>query len=73
MEIGKPFAATKLRNRILAAQAGQYDPDLLIRRIPLAGRTTNAAHVLFGRLIRLGFLCHLRCSFGGYDEPEILC
>ena len=36
LEIGKPFAAIKLRNRILAAQTGQYDPDLLIRRIPLA-------------------------------------
>jgi len=49
---------------MLAAQPGQHNSDLLLRLTLLAGRTTNVAHVLFGRLGRLGFLCHLRSSFG---------
>jgi hypothetical protein len=62
----------QLGDRILAAQPGQHDPNLLLSRILLAGRTTDVAHMLFGRLSRTGFLSHLRSSFGGYDEPEIL-
>jgi len=46
--------------------------NVTMRRGGLAARTTNVAYVLFSRLSRPGFLCHLRFSFGGYDEPEIL-
>ena len=49
---------------MLAAQPGQHNSDLLLRLTLLAGRTTNVAHVLFGRLGRLSFLRHFRSSFG---------
>src|SRR5262249_45934062 len=67
-----PLAPAQLGDAVLAAQAGQHDPDLFFRRKLLPGGTACLLDNLLGRLLhRPGFLSHLR-SFNGYDGPEIL-
>src|SRR5262249_14697240 len=67
-----PLAAAELGDAVLAAQAFQYNADLVFRREVSPRRATDLLHH-FGRrfFLRHGFLSHLR-SLKGYDEPEIL-
>jgi hypothetical protein len=65
------FAPAELRDAVLAAQAGEHDGDLLLRRVPLPGSTADVLHRLLGG--RSG----QRVSgssplLDGYDEPETL-
>src|SRR5580658_5414411 len=57
---------------VLAAQTGQYNADLLLRRKLPPGSAADRLDNLFCRFLhRPGFLSHLR-SLNGYDGPEIL-
>src|ERR1700692_15260 len=47
-----PRAATQLGNAVLAAQAFQYDPDLLLGRIMLARRPPDVLDDLLSRFLR---------------------
>src|SRR5260370_13451987 len=61
--LGNPLAPAQFRNAVLAAQAVQYDADLLLGRILLPRRPADLSHDPLGRhLARLGFLSHLRFS-----------
>src|SRR3954465_14217993 len=67
-----PLAATQLGNAVLAAQAFQNDPDLLLGRIVLARRPSDVLDNLLSRFLQWsGLLSHLR-SYERYDEPETL-
>ena len=67
-----PLAATQLGNAVLAAQAFQHDPDLLLGRIMLARRPSDVLDNLLSRFLQWsGLLSHLR-SYERYDEPETL-
>src|SRR3979409_2454755 len=67
-----PLAATQLGNAVLAAQALQNDPDLLLGRIVLARRPSDVLNNLLSWFLRgSGLLSHLR-SCERYDEPETL-
>src|SRR3981189_3052378 len=67
-----PLAATQLGNAVLAAQAFQNDPDLLLGRIVLARRPSDVLNNLLSWFLRCsGLLSHLR-SCERYDEPETL-
>src|SRR4029077_13736113 len=67
-----PLAATQLGNAVLAAQAFQNDPDLLLGRIMLARRPSDVLNNLLSWFLRCsGLLSHLR-SCERYDEPETL-
>src|SRR3954467_4965573 len=67
-----PLAATQLGNSVLAAQAFQNDPDLLLGRIVLARRPSDVLDNLLSWFLRCsGLLSHLR-SCERYDEPETL-
>src|SRR3954454_21480 len=66
------IAATQLGNAVLAAQAFQNDPDLLLGRIVLARRPSDVLDNLLSRFLQWsGLLSHLR-SYERYDEPETL-
>src|SRR5262245_51498776 len=67
-----PLAAAELGDAVLAAQAFQYDADLVFRREVSPRRATDLLHHFCRRFfLRHGFLSHLR-SREGYDELEIL-
>src|SRR5713226_257490 len=67
-----PFPAAQLGDAVLAAQAGQDNADLLLRRKLPPGGAPDLLHKLLRRFLhRPGFLSHLR-SFNGYDGPEFL-
>src|SRR4051812_30258813 len=67
-----PLAATQLGNAVLAAQAFQHDPDLLLGRIMLARRPSDVLDNLLSRFLQWsGLLSHLR-SYERYDEQEPL-
>ena len=67
-----PLAATQLGNAVLAAQAFQNDPDLLLGRIVLARRPSDVLNNLLSWFLRCsGLLSQLR-SCERYDEPETL-
>src|SRR5262249_17512836 len=67
-----PLAAAELGDAVLAAQAFQYNADLVFRREVSPRRATDLLHDFSRRFfLRHGFLSHLR-SMEGYDEPEIL-
>src|SRR5262249_36350421 len=67
-----PLAAAELGDAVLAAQAFQYNADLVFRREVSPRRATDLLHDFCRRFfLRHGFLFHLR-SLEGYDEPEIL-
>ena len=67
-----PLAATQLGNAVLAAQALQNDPDLLLGRIVLARRPSDVLNNLLSWFLRCsGLLSPLR-SCERYDEPETL-
>jgi len=54
------FPAAKLGNARLAPQAVQHNPDLLFRRVLLAGRPSDVLHKSLGRRTRCHrFLSHL--------------
>src|SRR5439155_2169453 len=70
--LDNPLTATQLGDAVLAAQPGQHDADLLLRRKLPPRDAPNLLHNLLCRFLnRPGFLSHLR-SFNGYDGPEIL-
>src|SRR5207248_7209249 len=70
--LDNPLAATQFGDAVLAAQTGQHDADLLLRRKLPPRRAPDLLHNLLCRFLnRPGFLPHLR-SFNGYDGPEIL-
>src|SRR5258708_5946459 len=57
----RPLAATQLGNAVLAAQAFQNDPDLLLGRIVLARRPSDVLNNLLSWFLRCsGLLSHLR-------------
>src|SRR5215831_6200376 len=67
-----PFAPAQLGDAVLAAQTGQNNADLLLRRKLAPGEARDLLYNLLSRFLhRPGFLSHLR-SFNGYDGPEIL-
>src|SRR5262249_47147920 len=67
-----PLAAAQLGDAVLAAQAFQYNADLVFRREVSPRRATDLLHHFCRRFfLQHGFLSHLR-SLEGYDEPEIL-
>ena len=56
-----PLAATQLGNAVLAAQAFQNDPDLLLGRRVLARRPSDVLNNLLSCFLRCpGLLSHLR-------------
>src|SRR5664279_2286591 len=60
-----PFAPAELGDAVLAAQAIQYDTDLVLGRKMPPGRPANVLHDLFRRRShRHGFLSHLRSLQG---------
>jgi hypothetical protein len=64
-----PFAPAQLGNAVLAAQAGQNNADLLLRRKLTPRRPADLFDDLFRRCFhRLGLLSHLRSSTGD-DGP----
>src|SRR6202030_2221534 len=66
------FAPAQLGDAVLAAQTGQNNADLLLRRKLAPGDAADLLYNLLSRFLhRPGFLSHLR-SFNGYDGPEIL-
>src|SRR5439155_20678715 len=70
--LDNPLTATQLGDAVLAAQPGQHDADLLLRRKLPPRDAPNLLHNLLCRFLnRPGFLSHLR-FFNGYDGPELL-
>ena len=70
--LGNTFAAAKLSDAGLAAQAVQNDADLLFGRMAFAG---DPADVLYEPLRRRFSRARISVSsplLDGYDEPEIL-
>ena len=54
------LAPAMLGDAVLAAQPGEHDPDLLLRRMLLPGRPADVLHhLLGGGSLRHGFLAHL--------------
>jgi hypothetical protein len=66
------LAAAELGDAVLAAQAFQYNANLVFRLEVSPRRATDLLHHFCRRFfLRHGFLSHLR-SLQGYDEPDIL-
>ena len=66
------FEAAQLSNRVLAAQAVQYDAGLLFRGVALVRRPADVLDDLFGRQVGGPGISVSSSLLAGYDEPEIL-
>src|SRR5208337_5031211 len=68
-----PFLAAQLGRAVLAAQAGDHDPDLVLSREVPAGRPPYVAYRLFHLIrLRIDFRSHLSAPSAVKDEPKVL-
>src|SRR5271155_4075544 len=68
-----PFLAAQLSHAVLAAQAGDHDPDLVLSREVPAGRPPYVAYRFFRPIrLRIDFRSHLSAPFAVKDEPKTL-